>query len=236
MGQLLVALDVDDTAAAIRLADALGDIADGFKIGSRLFTTDGPRAIDALVTRSARVFLDLKFHDIPTTVAGAVGAAVKRGVWMLTVHAAGGTEMMRAAVDAARETAARVGVPCPLVVGVTVLTSLTRTSLAELGVDLSPVEQVVSLARLAARAGLAGVVASPLEIRSVRDTCGPDFVVVTPGIRVGPRGIGDDQARTMEPREASEAGADYLVVGRPITAASDPIAAAGRIKKQLRDW
>jgi orotidine-5'-phosphate decarboxylase len=181
------------------------------------------------------VFLDLKYHDIPNTVASAVAEASALGVWMVNVHAAGGRRMMRAAADAARESAARRGTTPPLVIGVTVLTSMNGTALGEIGVSVPVLEQVLSLARLAQSSGLDGVVASPQETAVLRNRCGPAFTIVTPGIRgAGARvSAGDDQERTMGPGEAIAAGASYLVVGRPIVAAADPRAAAERIAREI---
>jgi orotidine-5'-phosphate decarboxylase len=233
MDQLVVALDVDTRAEAHRLADTLRGVAGGFKIGSRLFTSHGPGIVEELAARGDRVFLDLKFHDIPNTVAGAATAAVRLGAWMINVHAAGGGAMMRAACDAAREEAARGARPLPLVIAVTVLTSLDDAALREVGVSAGMSVQVAALAELAQEAGLDGVVASPHEIALIRARCGPSFTVVTPGIR----GAGDnkgDQSRTMSARQALEAGANYLVVGRPIIANPDPRAAAERLLAECR--
>jgi orotidine-5'-phosphate decarboxylase len=226
--QLLIALDVERAARAIELADSLRGVAGGFKIGSRLFTAEGPAVVRALVDKGDRVFLDLKFHDIPNTVAQAVAAATSLGVWMLNVHAAGGTRMMQSAGDAAREAATRAGIAPPLVIAVTVLTSMNRESLEEGGVAAPVMDQVVRLARLAEAAGLDGVVASPQETRTIRARCGRDFAIVTPGIRAG-GAAKDDQERTMTAGEALAAGASYIVVGRPIIAAADPRAAAEAI-------
>lgn len=244
MDKLLIALDVESAAKAVTLADQLRGIAGGFKIGSRLFTSEGPSIVRALVEKGDRIFLDLKFHDIPNTVAQAVAAATTLGVWMVNVHASGGVRMMEAARDAARETAAGHGTTPPLVIAVTVLTSMNARALEETGQGSSPaarvdlptyagvetvvLEQVVRLAQLARTAGLDGVVASAQETAAIRRECGPDFAIVTPGIRAGgpDRAAKDDQERTMTASQAIAAGATYIVVGRPIIAAPDPRAAA----------
>ena len=228
MDQLLVALDVDSAKAARTLANELRGVVGGFKIGSRLFTSVGPAIVEDLAAQGDRVFLDLKFHDIPNTVAGAVAAATRLGVWMLNVHASGGTAMMQAARQAADDEAARTSRPAPLVVAVTMLTSLSDASLAEIGVVPALARQVERLAALAQSAGLDGVVASPHEIAAVRSRCGNELVIVTPGIR-GAGESREDQMRTMSAAEALAAGASYIVVGRPIIEASDPRAAAERI-------
>ena len=229
MDQLLIALDVDSADEAIGLSDQLRDLAGGFKIGSRLFTTEGPGIVRELVGRGDRVFLDLKYHDIPSTVAGAVRAAADLGVWMLTVHAGGGLDMLRAAKEAA--VAPGSSPSGPRIVAVTVLTSLDETALQQLGVSRTLPDQVEALAGLALESGIDGVVASPLEIEGIRAQCGPTFTIVTPGIRPrSPRaGEADDQTRTLSAADAVRAGASYLVVGRPIYAAPDPRAAAEEI-------
>ncbi len=241
MNPILVALDVESAAKAIELAEQLRGTVGGYKIGKQLFTAAGPAMVRELTSRGDRVFLDLKFHDIPNTVAGAVQAAVATGAWMVNVHASGGTAMMTAAAEAARKSADALGRPRPLVIGVTVLTSMTDAMLAEVGVARSVINHVVHLAQLAKAAGLDGVVASPQETRAIRDACGPDFQIVTPGIRPLRQGSGqaadqqgkDDQARTLTPAEAIAAGATYLVIGRPITGAPNPREAAERIAATL---
>jgi orotidine-5'-phosphate decarboxylase len=229
--QLLVALDVPSGTEALSLADRLGDIAGGFKIGHRLFTTEGPDFVRTLARAKTRIFLDLKFHDIPNTVATAVSAATSLGVWMVNVHASGGLRMMQAARDAARETAAAEGRTPPLVIAVTVLTSLNDAMLGEIGVQGSVLDHVVRLAELAQSAGLDGVVASPQETQLLRQRCGPDFVIVTPGIRGAAAATTgkDDQERTMGPADAIAAGSSYIVVGRPIIAAPNARKAAAEI-------
>ena len=235
MDQLLVALDVDSGARALQLAEQLNGLVGGVKIGSRLFTLEGPDLVKRIANTGVRVFLDLKFHDIPNTVAQAVEAATLTGAWMINVHASGGVPMMQAAAKAAVDTARMARKPKPLVIGVTVLTSMDEPTLHEVGVSRPLMEHVVELARMAQRAGLDGVVASPLETREIRDTCGGDFAVVTPGIRGAAAGSDkNDQSRTMGPGEAIKAGSTYLVVGRPIIAAPDPRAAADAIGAEIR--
>jgi orotidine-5'-phosphate decarboxylase len=231
--QLLVALDVDTVDEARALANKLRHWAGGFKIGSRLFTAHGPGLVQELVKRGDRVFLDLKFHDIPNTVAGAVGAAARAGVWMVNVHAAGGLEMMKAARAAADEEAANVDMAPPYVIAVTVLTSLDQPMLARTGVNRAVVDHAVELASLAQEAALDGVVASPHEISAIRERCGERFLVVTPGIR-GSADLKGDQVRTTSAAGALEAGASFIVVGRPIIAAPDPAAAAERIAEECK--
>jgi len=226
--RVIVALDVPEAALATRLMDRLAGLARLYKVGSQLFTAAGPEIVRAARARGAEVFLDLKFHDIPTTVAGAVRSAAALDVAMLTVHAAGGRAMLATAVEAAAA-GGRDGGRRPKLLAVTVLTSLTAAAAREeAGVARPLPEQVLHLARLAKAAGLEGAVASPQEVRALREALGKGFLLVTPGIR--PTWAGrDDQARVLAPREALEAGADYLVVGRPIMAAPDPRAALERL-------
>lgn len=235
MNPILVALDVDRPEAALAVADQVRGAVGGFKIGLQLFTSAGPDIVRRFVDKGDRVFLDLKFHDIPNTVAGAVAAAAELGVWMVNVHAGGGRSMLAAARRGATDGAARAGHPAPLVIGVTVLTSLTSGDLEDVGVARSPADQVVRLAELCQEVELDGVVASPLEVEAIRHAVGQNFVVVTPGIRGGTATSGpDDQARTATPAGAMRAGSSYLVVGRPITAAADPRRAAEAIAAECR--
>ena len=235
MDQLLIALDVETGGEALRLADVLRGSVGGFKIGNQLFTAEGPVMVRTLAAKGDRVFLDLKYHDIPNTVASAVAAATSLGAWMINVHASGSVRMMRAAADAARTTAGTLGRPAPLIIGVTVLTSIDGAALSETGVGAPVLEHVTRLARLAQQAGLDGVVASPQETSVIRAVCGGQFVIVTPGIRGGAAsGDRNDQARTMSAGEAIAAGASYVVVGRPVIGAPDPREAAERIGEEIR--
>jgi orotidine-5'-phosphate decarboxylase len=232
--RLLVALDVDSGARALSLAEQLHGVAGGLKVGSRLFTMEGPDLVRRLVDSGARVFLDLKFHDIPNTVAQAVDAAVRTGAWMINVHASGGSAMMQAAARAAAEAASAHGRAAPLMIGVTVLTSMDQAALNAVGVERPLMDHVLALARMAQAAGLQGVVASPHETAAIRRACGAEFGIVTPGIRGASAGFEkNDQARTMGPAEAVAAGASYIVVGRPIIAATDPRSAARAIADEL---
>jgi len=218
----------------MQLVTTLRGLAGGFKIGNRLFTTEGPALVRRIVDAGSRVFLDLKYHDIPNTVEQAVEAAVGTGAWMINVHASGGTAMMEAAARAARETSMRLGRPAPLMIGVTVLTSLDQQALRAIGVERHVLEQVIALARLTQHAGLQGVVASAQETPAIREACGPQFQIVTPGIRGASAGTErNDQSRTMGPADAIKAGANYIVVGRPIIAAPDPRAVAAAIADEL---
>lgn len=229
---IIVALDVPSPDRALALAREVAPFVGAFKVGKELFVSAGPEFVRQLRTTGTNVFLDLKFHDIPNTVAKAVAAATRLDVQMLTVHASGGSEMMRAAEGAAQETANGLGRPAPLVLGVTVLTSMNSATLAELGGEPDVATQVERLARLAAESGLRGLVCSPLELRVLRPILPPSMQLVTPGIRTGAEKA-DDQKRTMPAREAVLAGASWLVIGRPIYAADRPAAAAEQILNSL---
>jgi orotidine-5'-phosphate decarboxylase len=231
--KLIIALDVETAGEARKLFSLLGAEAGMFKIGSQLFTAAGPEFVREMVAQGARIFLDLKFHDIPNTVAAACREAVRLGVSLFNVHASGGSEMMRRAAEATGETAEREGLPRPALVAVTVLTSADAGVLAEVGVAGALEEQVKMLAQLAASSGLDGVVASPHEIAPVRSVVGREnFLLVTPGVRP-PASAHDDQRRVMTPAEAVRAGADYIVVGRAILNAPDPLRAAHEIVAEM---
>lgn len=230
---IIVALDVPTAETALPLAERLASVVGAFKIGSELFTSAGPDIVKKIRATGAAVFLDLKFHDIPNTVAKAVAAAVRLDVQMLTIHTGGGTGMMRAAEKSAQETARELGRKPPLILGVTILTSLDSNELSEVGVEANVGKQVERLANLAVRAGLRGLVCSPLEIADLRQFLPREIQLVTPGIRAE-NDRSDDQKRTLSPREAMDAGASWLVIGRPIYAAENPRAAAEKILATLR--
>jgi len=232
--RLIVAIDIDDGHAALRLVRSLAGEVRLFKVGLELGLAAGPRILEHIYGEGGRVFLDWKLHDIPTMVAAAARVATGHGVGMLSVHTAGGVKMMQAAAQAAAERAQTLGIPRPLVLGLTLLTHIDeRTLRTELGYDGDVPGRVARLARLAQQAGLDGVLASPREVAAVRDACGPRFTVVTPGIRPDWSAHHDDQRRVLTPAEALGAGADYLVVGRPITQAADPAQAARRILSEM---
>ena len=230
--RVIVALDFANPMHALALADRLDPRRCAVKVGKELFVIAGPEPVRWLVERGFNVFLDLKFHDIPNTVAQACAAATRLGVWMLNVHAAGGRAMLTAARDAVTATAAERGSARPLLVAVTVLTSLDQAALAETGIAADPGAQALRLATLARDCGLDGVVCSAVEAPSLRSALGPEFSLVTPGIR--PAGSAkDDQVRIVTPEQALARGASYLVIGRPITAAPDPVAALAGINRSL---
>lgn len=233
MDKLIVALDVDTPSQALGLVKQLRDVAGMFKIGSTLFTLAGPQIVKDVVASGAKVFLDLKFHDIPHQVAGSARSAAQLGVSLFTLHASGGAEMMQRAVEAVAEVAEREGTPRPAVLAVSVLTSMDAASLSQIGINSSPEETVLRLVKLAEQSGVDGVVASPQEAARIRTSVGKrDFLIVTPGIRPAGKDAGD-QRRVSTPEAALNAGADYLVVGRPITAAADPVAAAREIAAEM---
>jgi orotidine-5'-phosphate decarboxylase len=231
--KIIVALDVPSADAGLEVVQKLHGHVGMFKVGSEVFTAEGPVLARYLLATGEQVFLDLKFHDIPNTVQAAARQAALLGVSLLNVHASGGRRMMEAAVEGVRSVAsARGDVPRTRVLAVTVLTSLGPEELAEVGFQGSPEEVVVRLARLAEAAGLDGVVASPREITAIRKACGPNFLIVTPGVRPA-TAASDDQTRIATPEHAIRAGADYLVIGRPITGAPDPAAAADAIAAEM---
>ena len=230
---IIAALDVPSAEQALKLAQQIAPVVGAFKIGSELFTSAGPDIVKKIRATGAAVFLDLKFHDIPNTVAKAVASATRFDVQMITIHTSGGGEMMRAAEKSAQDTAKSLGQPAPLVLGVTVLTSIDSNALAEIGCDSNVGHQVERLASLAVKSGLRGLVCSPLEIADLREILPAHIQLVTPGIRTGAEKT-DDQKRTLTPREAIQAGASWLVIGRPIYAAENPRAAAEKILESLR--
>ncbi|HEX6047084.1 MAG TPA: orotidine-5'-phosphate decarboxylase [Pyrinomonadaceae bacterium] len=230
--KLIVALDVDTPGKALDLVNQLREVAGMFKIGSTLFTAVGPSIVKDVIASGSRVFLDLKFHDIPHQVAGAARSAAELGVSMFTIHASGGTEMMKRAAEAVAEVAERNGTPRTSVLAISVLTSVDAAILSQIGVSDSPAESVMRLVKLAEASGVDGVVASPQEVTAIRSAvANPNFLVVTPGIR--PSTVEDDQRRVATPEAALAAGASYLVIGRPITGASDPLAAARAIAAEM---
>jgi orotidine-5'-phosphate decarboxylase len=230
---IIVALDVPNVDKALALAEQVAPAVGAFKIGSELFTSAGPDIVRRIRATGAAVFLDLKFHDIPNTVAKAVAAATRLDVQMLTLHTSGGPAMMRAAEAAAQETSKALGRPAPLVLGVTVLTSMDGEELGAVGLPPNPGKQVERLAALAADVGLRGLVCSPLELAALRQSLPASVKLVTPGIR-GPGDDAGDQKRTLSAAEAMAAGANWLVIGRPIYAAENPRAAAEKILDSLR--
>ncbi|MEE9934600.1 MAG: orotidine-5'-phosphate decarboxylase [Deltaproteobacteria bacterium] len=231
--RLIFALDAGGYEEAVSWIDRLAGSVGLFKVGKELFTAVGPKIIEHIKGRNSRVFLDLKFHDIPNTVARAGEAAVGLSVDMFNVHAAGGSRMIRDTVDSAAARAKQRGVACPVILAVTVLTSLNDSDLAEIGFEKTTGDLVLHLAKMAHRAGASGVVASPQDIAALRAELPDDFVIVTPGIRSAAQPVKDDQKRTLSAEEAIAAGADYIVVGRPIRQARDPLAACRQITEEI---
>ncbi len=230
--RIIFALDVDHFHEAQQWVSLLKNQVGFFKVGKQLFTHSGPKVIDMILQKGQKVFLDLKYHDIPNTVSKAGEEATKHQVAMFNLHALGGFEMMRKTVEASRAMAKQLGLPRPLILAVTILTSMDEETLKEVGIQGPIAEEVGRLAALAQKAGIDGVVASPHEIKIIRQHCGEDFLIVTPGIR-HPSDPKDDQKRTLTPKEAIEAGADYLVIGRPIKDAKDPLEAVQKIVEDI---
>lgn len=230
---LIIALDFDNIDQALNLAEKIGPYAGGFKVGMQLYYSAGQEILRRFREKALPVFVDLKLHDIPNTVAGATRALTRQGASILNVHAAGGKAMMQAAASSAQDEAEKAGIIRPLVVAVTVLTSIDQEVFRqEMGHSGAIQDRVVAWALMAQEAGLDGVVASPLEIAAIRKACGPDFVIITPGIRPAGAAV-NDQKRTLTPGEALKLGASYLVVGRPVTAAREPLEA---VKAILSDF
>jgi orotidine-5'-phosphate decarboxylase len=231
--KIICALDVETAEQARRIIDEIGDEVGAFKIGLQLFTAAGASFVREIVERNIKLFLDVKFHDIPNTVAKASVEVARLGVWMFNIHALGGSEMMRRTVENVRETCTKENLRAPKIIGVTILTSANAETLREVGIGKEIDSQVVNLARLTAKCGLDGVVASPLEVEKIRANIeNQDFLIVTPGIRPG-FATNDDQKRVMTPKEAVRAGADYLVIGRPITGQNDKLSAVRKILEEI---
>ena len=225
--RLIVALDVSSCADALKIVSSLGDSVQTYKVGMQLYTAKGPKIVRDLISAGKSVFLDLKYHDIPNTVAATVREAAHLGVSMMTVHASGGTKMLRAAAEAARSSNSP-----PKILGVTVLTSMDENDLHEIGVSGQPVDQVLKLAGIALAAGCDGIVSSAHEVRNLRTSFGQSFLAITPGVRPAGAAHGD-QARVVTPAEAIAAGATHIVMGRPITAASRPDAVIQSVLREL---
>ena len=234
MNPLIVALDTPDEMKVKRLVDQLALYVGAFKIGLELYTALGPSIIRYIQNLGGKVFLDGKFHDIPNTVDGAAAVATRYKVWMFNVHCSGGLLMMHAAAQSAKDTAEPLNIPKPIILGVTILTSIDATILkSEIGIEKELTAQVVHFAQLARDAGLDGVVASPKEIIPIREKLGKDFIILTPGIRPAWSAAAQDQKRIMTPRDAISAGANFIVVGRPITQSENPVVAAQRILEEI---
>ncbi|MCR4963529.1 MAG: orotidine-5'-phosphate decarboxylase [Firmicutes bacterium] len=233
--KIIVALDVASREQAFDLVKRLSGKVGAYKVGMQLYNSEGPDIVRDIQLLGGRVFIDLKFHDIPNTVAQTSRVMVRRQAFMFTLHASGGSKMMQAAQQALQEEAEKNGLPQPLSLAVTVLTSISQEDLRqEMGVDKPIAQHVAVLAKLAKQSGLAGVVCSPQEISAIRQTCGKDFLIVTPGVRPT-WASADDQQRITTPAQAMQAGADYLVIGRPITKAEDPAAAADKIAREMAE-
>ncbi|MDO4580976.1 MAG: orotidine-5'-phosphate decarboxylase [Bacillota bacterium] len=233
--RLIVALDVASRREAFYFVRLLQEEAGAYKIGMQLYNSEGPDMVEYIQLYGGKVFVDLKFHDIPNTVAQTSRVMARRQAFMYTMHAGGGSKMLKASAEAVADEAAKLAIEKPLALGVTVLTSISQQEFHdELGLTVSIGEHVLHLAQMAKRSGLDGVVCSPHEIKAIREVCGEDFLIVTPGVRPAWAGS-DDQQRIMTPGEAIRMGASYLVVGRPITKAEDPAAAARRIVDEMTE-
>ncbi len=235
VGKLIFALDAAGFEEALSWIELLSGHVGMFKVGKELFTAVGPQIVESIKKKHGRVFLDLKYHDIPNTVARAAEAALRLNVDMFNVHASGGVRMIRETMDAVAACAEKNGVARPVVLAVTVLTSLNNADLAEIGFEKTTNDLVLHLAKMSLAAGASGVVASPQDIVTLRRNLGDDFVIVTPGIRSAAEPVKDDQKRTLSAMEAIQAGADYIVVGRPIRQAADPLEACHRITREIAD-
>ena len=234
--RLIIALDVSNRNEAFELVKALDGEVGAYKIGMQLYNSEGPDIVRDIQLLGGKVFVDLKFHDIPNTVAQTSRVMARRQAFMFTLHAGGGSKMLKAAEESLADEAAKIGVAKPLSLGVTVLTSISQDDFeAEMGINKPIVEHVVALAKIAKESGLSGVVCSPKEIRYIREACGEDFIIVTPGVRPT-WASADDQKRVMTPGEAIREGASYLVVGRPITKAADPAEAARKIIREMAGY
>ncbi len=229
--KVIVALDTSEEETALNLVKLLKNKISTFKVGLELFCSQGPSIVKKITNEGCKVFLDLKFHDIPNTVAGAARAAAKTGAYMFNVHASGGREMMEKAREAANQIDSDTK---PIILGVTVLTSIDQKDLIDINITESPINQVITLAKLTKESGLDGVVASPKEISAIRKATGEDFLIVTPGVRPTWAAKGD-QKRVMTPAEALDVGASYIVVGRPVTAARDPVEALDKLFETTYD-
>lgn len=232
--KLCLALDVDTLSKAKEMVRLLKDYVGVFKVGLQLFTKEGPKTVETIRNLGGNVFLDLKFHDIPNTVGNAARLATKMGVYMFNIHAAGGSEMMRAAVEAVKEESQKSSIPKPIILAVTVLTSINNAILSkEMNLNGEVKDQVMHFAELAQSSKVPGVVASPEEISAIRNKCGSDFIILTPGIRPIWSTAKDDQKRVTTPGEAIRLGADYIVIGRPILNANDPVEASAKILTEM---
>ena len=232
--KLCLALDVDTLSKAKEMVRLLKDYVGVFKIGLQLFTKEGPKTVESIRNLGGNVFLDLKFHDIPNTVGNAARVATKMGAYMFNIHAAGGSEMMRAAVEAVKEESQKSNIPKPIILAVTVLTSINNAILSkEMNLNGEVKDQVLHFAELAQSSNIPGVVASPEEISVIRNKCGSDFIILTPGIRPIWSTTKDDQKRVTTPGEAIRLGADYIVIGRPILNANDPVKASDKILTEM---